>query len=105
MSKNESAKENQLGIFEHLSLIPKLFEKIESLELEIKEIKKEVKHEYDLTKRSDVLEYLGISNSTLENMMKDGRFRQGKHFIKNIKGNKSKISFIESAIKEYKEKK
>ena len=59
----------------------------------------------DLTTRKNVKEYLNISESTLNNMFKDGRFKQGKHFIKSLKGNKAKITFIESAIKEFKENK
>ena len=38
-------------------------------------------------------------------MFKDGRLKQGKHFTKSPKGNKAKITFIESAIKEFKENK
>ena len=52
--------------------------------------------------RKNVKTYLDISESTLINMMKDGRLKQGKHFIKEFKNNRFKIVFIESAIKELK---
>ena len=35
-------------------------------------------------------------------MMKDGRLKQGKHFIKEFNNNRFKIVFVESAIKELK---
>jgi hypothetical protein len=56
----------------------------------------------DLTTRKNVKKYLEISESTLINMMKDGRLEQGKHFIKDFKNNRFKIIFVESAIKEFK---
>lgn len=56
----------------------------------------------DLTTRKNVKKYLEISESTLVNMMKDGRLKQGKHFIKDFKNNRFKIIFVESAIKEFK---
>lgn len=60
---------------------------------------------YNLTKRNDVRRFLNISESTLMNMMKDGRLKRGKHYIKEMKGNKSKITFIENAIIDFKERK
>ena len=39
----------------------------------------------DLTTRKNVKKYLEISESTLINMMKDGRLKQGKHFKKKKK--------------------
>jgi hypothetical protein len=35
-------------------------------------------------------------------MMKDGRLKRGVHYTKTIKSNRTKIVFIESAIKELK---
>lgn len=57
---------------------------------------------HNLSTRNGVRQYLEISESTLINMMKDGRFKQDIHFTKEIKGNKTKITFIESAVKSYK---
>ena len=57
----------------------------------------------DLTTRKNVKKYLDISESTLINMMKDGRLKQGKHFIKEFKNNRFKIIFVESAIIKLKE--
>jgi hypothetical protein len=86
--------------FENLELIPQLLEKILILEEKIIRLEDNLIKPLDLTKRSDVKKYLEISDSTLNNMFKDGRFKIGKHYTKCIKGNKPKITFIESAIKE-----
>ena len=91
--------------FESLSLIPQLLKKMEALERELKEIKKEVVPELDLTKRNGVLKYLGISNSTLSLMMKDGRLKEGVHFKKVLNGKCVKLIFTSSAIVKYKESK
>ena len=80
-------------------------EKFDLILQKIEQIEKQLQGKQDLTKRSNVKEYLNISESTLNNMFKDGRLKQGKHFIKSLKGNKAKIIFIESAIKEFKENK
>jgi len=87
---------------ENLDLIPELLKKLDSLESQIKEIKSEIKKDLDLTKRSGVRKYLNISDSTISVMIKDGRLKQNIHFIKDINGKKTKITFIESAIKELK---
>ncbi len=91
--------------FENLELIPQLLEKISILEVKLQHLEENLIIPLDLTTRKNVKEYLNISESTLNNMFKDGRLKQGKHFIKSLKGNKAKIIFIESAIKEFKENK
>ena len=91
--------------FENLELIPQLLEKILHLEEKINLLETNLIKPLDLTTRKNVKEYLNISESTLNNMFKDGRLKQGKHFTKSPKGNKAKITFIESAIKEFKENK
>lgn len=91
--------------FENLELIPQLLEKISILEIKLQHLEENLITPLDLTTRKNVKEYLNISESTLNNMFKDGRLKQGKHFIKSLKGNKAKIIFIESAIKEFKENK
>ena len=91
--------------FENLELIPQLLEKISILEIKLQHLEENLITPLDLTTRKNVKEYLNISESTLNNMFKDGRFKQGKHFIKSLKRNKAKIIFIESAIKEFKENK
>ncbi len=91
--------------FENLELIPQLLEKISILEVKLQHLEQNLITPLDLTTRKNVKEYLNISESTLNNMFKDGRLKQGKHFIKSLKGNKAKIIFIESAIKEFKENK
>ena len=91
--------------FKNLELIPELLEKLSLLEERVKYLQDGLIKPLDLTTRRNVRQYLQISESTLNNMFKDGRLKQGKHFIKSLKGNKAKITFIESAIKEFKENK
>ena len=86
------SKPLDLGVFENLELIPKLLEKIENLEKKIQLFAP------DLTKRKGVLQFLDISDKTLSNMMNDGRFKEGIHY----KRNNAKISYIESAIIDFK---
>lgn len=88
--------------FENLELIPKLLEKILILEEKIIRLEDNLIKPLNLTKRNDVKKYLEISDSTLNNMFKDGRFKIGIHYTKSLKGNRTKIIFIESAIKELK---
>jgi len=88
--------------FENLELIPQLLEKILILEKKISHLEKNLIKPLDLTTRKNVKNFLNISESTLNNMFKDGRLKQGKHYTKTIKANRTKIVFIESAIKELK---
>lgn len=89
--------------FENLELIPQLLEKVLILEEKIKLLEINLIMPLDLTTRKNVKKYLEISESTLINMMKDGRLKQGKHFIKEFKNNRFKIIFVESAIIKLKE--
>lgn len=98
-----SANENNLGIFKGIELIPLMFEEIKALRLQVEHLEKELIPKLDLTKRADVLKYLAVSNSTLDAMLRDGRFLEGVHFTKELKGKKNKIVFISSAIVNYKE--
>ena len=102
MSKNENP---QILDLTGLSLIPKLLEKIELLEQEIKVIKNSVVPELDLTKRADIKKYLDVTDSTISRYIDNGTFKRGIHYTKTINGKKVKISFIESAIKSFKENK
>lgn len=88
--------------FENLELIPQLLEKILNLEKKILHLEENLIIPLDLTTRKNVKNFLNISESTLNNMFKDGRLKQGKHYTKSIKLNRTKIVFIESAIKELK---
>lgn len=88
--------------FENLELIPQLLEKILNLEKKISHLEENLIIPLDLTTRKNVKQFLNISESTLNNMFKDGRLKQGKHYTKSIKLNRTKIVFIESAIKELK---
>lgn len=85
---------------EHLDLLPQMMEEIKNIKKELQILKQSI--QIDLTKRSGVKQYLNISDSTISVMMKDGRLKQNIHYIKEIKGNKTKITFIESAIKNLK---
>lgn len=88
--------------FENLELIPQLLDKILHLEEKINLLEINLIKPINLTTRKNVREYLNISESTLNNMFKDGRLKRGIHYTKTIKANKPKIVFIESAIKELK---
>ena len=57
----------------------------------------------DLTKRDGVKKYLDISDSTLYQMMNDGRLKQNIHYKKTINGKRVNIIFVESAIVGFKE--
>lgn len=100
MSKNENP---QILDFSGLSLIPKLLEKIEFLEQEIKVIKNSVVPELDLTKAKGVMAFLGISKSTLDRKIREGEFKKGIHFIQNGIGENRR--YIPTAIQEYKKNK
>lgn len=88
--------------FEHLELLPKLLRELYNLSKEVDEIKIKLSKSVDLSKRSGVREFLNVSDSTIAVMMNDGRLKQNIHYVKELKGNKSKITFIESAIRELK---
>ena len=97
MSANEKP---MLLDFSSLELIPKLFEKINNLENEIKIIKNAVVPELDLTKAKGVTAYLDISKSTLDRKIREGEFKKGIHFIQDAIGENKK--YIPEAIKQYK---
>lgn len=83
--------------YENLKLIPKLFDEIALLKDEIKELKFE-KENLDLTKPTHVAKYLGMAQKTLYNCIEDGRFKKNVHYTKVLKGDDTRIVFIESAI-------
>jgi len=88
--------------FEYLELLPELLEKISHLEEKISHLEENLIEPLKLDNRKSVLKYLNISNSTLNNMLKDGRFKESIHYHRQIKNNRYKIIFVESAIIEYK---
>lgn len=100
MSKEEKP---MLLDFSSLELIPKLLEKIESLEKEIYIIKNSVVPEYDLTKAKGVMTYLKISKTTLERKIKEGELKKGIHFIQDGIGENRR--YIPDAIRAYNENK
>ena len=92
--------------FDNLELIPKILHELQSLKTELDNLKSIHKISTpSLTTRKGVKEYLNISDGTLHNMINDGRFRQGIHFIKSLNKKRAKIVFIESAIINYRESK
>ena len=91
--------------FGNLELIPKLLEQLESLNSKVSKLEDEFIEQLDLTKRAGVKKYLNISDSTIYQMINDGRFKQGVHYKKTLKGKRVKITFVESAIVNFKEKK
>ena len=63
--------------FENLELIPQLLEKISILEIKLQHLEENLITPLDLTNRKNVKTFLNISESTLNNMMKDGRLKSG----------------------------
>lgn len=99
MSVNEKP---MLLDFSSLELIPQLLKEIKYLNEQVEIIKQNVVPKYDLTKRAGVKSFLDISDGTLNNLIKDGRFKQNIHYTKQIKGKRIMISFIEDGILAYK---
>ncbi|MFV7791295.1 hypothetical protein ACNSOP_08975 [Aliarcobacter lanthieri] len=91
--------------FDVLKLIPKMFEKMESMQSELIELKQQLNPKYDLTKQSGVLKYLEISESTLAKYRKNGTFREGYHYHRELKQSKSIITYVSGAIEEFKKEK
>lgn len=91
--------------FDVLKLIPKMFEKMENMQSELIELKQQLKPKYDLTKQSGVLKYLEISESTLAKYRKNGTFREGYHYHRELKQSKSIITYVSGAIEEFKKEK
>ena len=92
-----------LTTLNHLRVLPLLLEKIENLENRVAKMFKE--EQYDLTKRAGVKKYLNISDSSIAKYLREGIFRQGYHYHREIKNNKSIIIFVSGAIEEFKKSK
>lgn len=88
--------------FDVLELLPKMFEKMEEMQTELTELRQQLKPKYDLTKQSGVLKYLEISESTLAKYRKNGTFREGYHYHRELKQSKSTITYVSGAIEEFK---
>lgn len=89
--------------FENLEKIPQLLDYLEEIKNKLDLLENNISPKLDLTKRDGVKKYLNISDSTLYQMMNDGRFKQGIHYKKTIKGKRVNIIFVESAIINFKE--
>lgn len=90
--------------FENLEQIPKILMYLEELKTKVELLENSLVPKLDLTKRAGVKKYLNISDSTLYQMINDGRFKQGIHYQKTLKGKRVNITFVESAIVNFKEK-
>ncbi|MGA1939446.1 hypothetical protein [Arcobacter sp. YIC-310] len=91
--------------FENLEHIPILLTYLEELKIKIERLEKELVPKLDLTKRSGVKKYLNISDSTLYQMMSDGRLKQNVHYKKTLKGKRVNIVFEKREIVKFKENK
>ena len=91
--------------FENLEQIPKLLIYLEEIKTKVERLENDLIPKLDLTKRSGVKKYLNISDSTIYQMMNDGRLKEGIHYKKTLKGKRVNIIFVESAIVNFKEKK
>lgn len=92
-------------VLHNLKYIPQLLKSLEEIKIKVEKLEETLIPKLDLTKRSGVKKYLGVSDSTIHVMMNDGRLKQGVHYNKTLNGNRVKITFVESAIVNFKEKK
>ena len=91
-----------LNTFQNLALIPELLEKINILQDKIIHLEKNLIPPLDLTYRKNVKKYLDISESTLNNMINDGRLIRNIHYTTCVKGGRVRYVFKHNAIKEFK---
>ena len=91
--------------FSGLDLLPKMLDKLEYLESKLENIEKNIQPKYDLTKRDGVKKYLNITDGTISNYIKQGCFIRGYHYNREIKNNRSIITFVSGAIEEFKKEK
>jgi hypothetical protein len=89
--------------FENLKKIDTILETLNLLNSKIINIENKLTPKFDLTKRDGVKKLLNISDATISNYINNGKFKQGIHFNKTIKGKKIKIIFVEDAILDFKE--
>ncbi|WP_141048240.1 hypothetical protein [Aliarcobacter cryaerophilus] len=76
---------------------------LRELKEELRKIKEITSPEYDLTTRAGVMEYLGYkSTNTITRLIREGKFKKGYHYHREIKNNVSRIIFVSGAIEEYK---
>ena len=89
--------------FENLKKIDTILEAINLLNSKILNLENRLVPKLDLTKRDGVKKFLDISDVTISNYINNGKFKQGIHYNKIIKGKKIKITFVEDAILDFKE--
>ena len=83
---------NPYESFQNLELIPILLQKLEDME------KRQEAFMPKLDNKKAVINHLGISASSYQNYLKDGRLKENVHFYKK----NGKMIFIEDAIIELK---
>jgi len=88
-----------------INYIQELKEEIQTIKEQLTRIEEYYKPKYDLTKQSGVIRFLDISESTLVKYRKEGILKQGYHYNREIKGNKSIITYVSGAIEEFKKEK
>lgn len=88
--------------YENLDLIPKLLDKLESMQCQLNQLSN-IEKKIDLTKLGNVAKYLNVSKATVSNFIKDGRFKENVHYKKIINKKMINYIFVESAIIKYKE--
>ncbi len=88
--------------FQNLELIPKLIDKIDTLQYQLSQLSNQ-KNKINLTKLSNVANYLGVSKTTVLNYIKDGRFKENVHYKKHIVNSMVKYIYVENAIIKFKE--
>lgn len=98
---NDNIKQFNLNSFDNLNLIPQLLEKLTMLEDKLLYLEKNLIVPLDLTTRKNVKQFLNISDSTLNNMIRDGRLKKNIHYITIIKHSRIRYVFKHNAIKEF----
>ncbi len=90
--------------FNNLELLPQMYEAINYLKDEVKNLNKKLDEKVSFQKTKDVARYLNISPNTLYSWIQTGKFIKGVHYNKVVNNNCVKIVFIKSAIMEFQRK-
>lgn len=98
---NDNINKFNLDTFQNLALIPELLEKLNMLHDKLLHLEKNLIVPLDLTTRKNVKKYLDISESTLNNMINDGRLKKNIHYVTVIKNGRVRFVFKHNAIKEF----
>lgn len=86
-------------------ILEQMLDKINEINQRLINIEETLLPKLDLTTRDGVKKYLGISESSLAKKMQNNDLICGFHYKREINGKKTKITFVENAIRSYKNNK